>query len=481
MIWKLKLLAWCDILNRYRSVLQTSWTLREELSPPQRSRDEREFLPASLELMETPPSPLPRRMMWTLIALIGFTLAWAFFGRVDIVAVASGKIVPSGYSKTIQSPELAVVRRIHVENGQFVKAGETLVELDATGAESDRDRAMQAWVAARLAAARAATLVEALRRGAAQNVTKGLEGAPLPARWQPEVQREQAVADGLWRELQARLASADAERSQKEAERDTAKELVVKLSQTLPLVAQRASDYKKLVEENFMSYHGYLDREQLRIEMERDLAAQKNKVRELDAGLVLLGRQRESIVAEFRKTQLSDRAAALERAAELEQEHIKNDRRSGLLRVVAPVDGVVQQLAVHTVGGVLKEAEPMMIVVPRQDHLLVEATLENKDIGFVERNQPATVKVETFPYTKYGTLKGVVRHVSTDAIPDQKRGLTYQALVELDQSRMRVGNKDIALTPGMAVSVEIKTGVRTVMEYFLDPLIVHTSESLRER
>jgi hemolysin D len=187
------------------------------------------------------------------------------------------------------------------------------------------------------------------------------------------------------------------------------------------------------------------------------------------------------MMAETRRINLDSITEGHQNVAALEQELLKAGLRGKLMRLTSPVDGTVQQLAVHTVAGVVTPAQPLMIIVPRDNPLEVEAFLENKDIGFVKPNLDAEVKIETFQYTKYGTIHAKVTSVSHDAINDEKRGLIYSTRVKMEKSSINVDGTPVSLSPGMAVSVEIKTGKRRVIEYFLTPLMQHARESLRER
>ncbi len=191
--------------------------------------------------------------------------------------------------------------------------------------------------------------------------------------------------------------------------------------------------------------------------------------------------QRAELTAELRRATLDSISEGQRKAAALEQELLKADTRGKLMKLTSPVDGTVQQLAVHTEGGVMTPAQPLMMIVPRDDVLEVEAFLDNKDIGFVKAGQEAEVKIETFQYTKYGTIHARVMSVSHDAINDEKRGLIYSTRVKMDKSAILVDGTEVNLSPGMAVSVEIKTDKRRVIEYFLSPLMQHASESLQER
>lgn len=438
---------------------------------------ERQFLPAALELIETPAPVLPRAIMWTILGAAAFTLLWAWFGQIDMVAVASGKVIAADKTKIIQPAETAVVKRILVTDGQQVTAGQVLIELEAaataTAAETARTR--EALMAARLESARYDSLAKA---------AKGLRLLPLtipPSTPKHLVAAESRVMRSQYQEHRAKLAALDAEIAKRAAESNSVKELVAKLAQTLPIAQRRAEDYKGLVEKNFMSQHGYLEREQVRIEQERDLAFQHARVLELGAGIEESRRRRDSTVAEFERGAVGAKIDADKRAALLEQELVKAQTRERQQTLSAPVDGTVQQLAVHTVGGVVTPAQALMVISPSDYEAEIEAVLDNKDVGFVKAGQHVEIKVETFPFTRYGTLTGMVSFVSNDAVADERRGLIFPARVKLDSATLRVDERELFLTPGMAVSAEISIGKRRVIEFFLDPIRRTVDEGLRER
>ncbi len=289
------------------------------------------------------------------------------------------------------------------------------------------------------------------------------------------------MLEGQYVEFQAKMARIDADIAKREAELHSTQEIVHKLEQTLPIVRQRAQDFKDLVGNNFISRHGYLDKEQERIEVESDLATQRSRLKELTAALSGGKGERATLVAETRRMALDSINEGEQKIATYSQELIKAESRGKLMTLTSPVDGTVQQLAVHTVGGVVTPAQPLMVIVPRDNPLEVEAYVENKDIGFVNPGQEATVKIETFPFTKYGTIDAIVTQVSHDAVNDEDRGLVFPARVSLERATIRVGDKNLNLSPGMAVTVEVKTAQRRVIEYFLTPLLQYKNESLRER
>lgn len=475
----LRLQATLDLLKRYATIFSHVWKIRKDLDPPPRLPHEAQFLPAALELQETPVSAAPRIVAWLLMAFALIAVLWAIFGKIDVVATAQGKIVPNEGSKLIQPIETAVVKAIHVVDGQSVKAGQVLVELDATMARADSTRTANDLTTAKLQAARARGLLAALTSGKSPRI-EALSGIDAGIGIE-RVAQEQRILDGQYGEYQARVLRIDAEIAKREAERRSTQEIVKKLEQTAPIARQRAEDFKGLVEKNFISKHGYLEKEQVRIEQEADLETQKSRLKELTAAIEEAKGQRNSAVAETRRLALDTLNEAEQKATGFGQELVKSDTRGKLMTLTAPVDGTVQQLAVRTVGGVVTPAQVLMVIVPKDDALEVEAFLENKDIGFVNAGQQAEVKIETFPFTKYGTIAASLVHVSRDAINDEKRGPIYSTRARLQRATMQVEDKTVNLSAGMAVSVEIKTGKRRVIEYFLSPLLQYGSESLRER
>lgn len=470
--------ATLDLLDRYRRVFAAAWQARRELAPVRRGALEREFLPAALELQDTPPSPLPRVLLWILVAAFALALLWAFLGRIDTVATAAGKVVPSTRAQVVQPIETAAVRRIHVADGQPVRAGDLLVELDATAAGAENTQAQEAWATARLKAARARALLVALERGRApvRPALPPLDGVPA--------ERYLAETGLLGRQLdehRTRLQAFDGEIARAQAEHAATRELAGKLEATLPIARRREADYRGLVERAFVSQHGYLEHEQARIEIERDFAYQRAKLAELDQTIAQARANRAAWQAEFLRATTAELAEAEQQAASLTAEVAKTENKSRLMRLTAPVDGTVQQLAIHTEGGVVTPAQPLMVIVPRDYSAEVEAVLENKDVGFVKQGQRAEIKIETFPFTRYGTIPAEVSFISNDAVADEQRGLVFPVRLKLERATLQVDERTVNLAAGMAVTAEIKTGERRVIEYFLSPVLQTVDESLGER
>lgn len=465
------------LLQRYRHVLRQSWKARRDMDAPRRLAHEIQFLPASLELQEQPTHPAPRVFMWAIMAFAGIALVWACVGKIDVVATATGKIIPSGKSKVIQSSETAVVKAIHVHDGQVVKAGELLLELDSTAAEADVSRVQSDLLAARIDSARAAAMIDAIdHQRPPRTLTGAIQGAD------PEhVLAAERWLQGQYQEYRSSLDTADAEIAQRQADMQSARGQVASLQKTLPIAAKLADDYQHLLEKQYIARHAYLEKEQARLDIERQLSMQQASLLQSSAARQEAERRRAGVVAQTRRAMLDLLQQADQKVASLKQDFAKAAYQDGLMTLEAPVDGTVQQLNVHTVGGVVTPAQPLLTIVPTGQPVEVEATLENKDIGFVHKGQAVTVKVETYTFTKYGVVDGEVVSISSDAIEDEKRGLIYNAKIRLANNYLLVDGARLVLEPGMGVTAEVKTDKRRVIEYFLSPLQAHFEESIRER
>lgn len=466
-----------ELLGRYRAIFKAAWDRRDELAGPKRMLDERAFLPAALALQEMPPHPAPRRAIIAICALFTIALLWACFGQIDIVAVAQGRVIVSQRSKTIQPLETSVVNAIHVKDGDKVKAGDLLIELDSTLTAADSTRVAEERSAATSEALRSQALLTALSQGG----TPTLSEARLRSLGPADRATAQAQLQSEWADINAKLAKFAAEMARRKAEISTAEQLVAKLQATLPLAQQREKDFKSLSDQGFIANHAGQDRTRERIEQERDLATAQARLQEAKAALAETEQGLNAYRAETLRT-LKDRETQADlKARQLVEEGTKADKRNQLTRLTAPVAGTVQQLAVHTTGGVAKEAEVLLVLVPDDAEVTAEVVLENKDVGFVRNGQEATIKLETFPYTRYGTVQAQVRSITADAVQDEKRGAIFPATLVLQQSAISVDGKRIKLAPGMNLTAEIKTGKRRVIDYLLSPVQQHLDESLKER
>ena len=397
-------------------------------------------------------------------------ISWSAVGKIDVVAVAQGKTIPSGYSKVVQPLDSGVITAIHIRDGQEVKQGDVLIELDPTQSGADRNRAANEYHAVQLDAARLRALLAGSDRF----------GAPPDTDPKLLAVQQQMVRDQL-AEYRARIEASRQLIHQRKAVIDATKANVERLEATVPIEEQRAAAYKKLLADKFVSEMDYLQFEQQRIDKKQELAGQRHQLKQNQAALSEAEKNYQALVSEFKKTRQSELSDAETKANSLAQELVKASQKSGLQRLASPIDGVVQQLAVHTVGGVVTPAQQLLVVVPKEHQLEVEAWVENKDIGFVKKGQPVEIKVESFPFTIYGIIQGTVVSISDDAVPQEKVGLIYAARVSMERSAMQVEGKEVRLSPGMGVTAEIKTGQRRLMEFFLSPLLKSVQESARER
>jgi hemolysin D len=271
------------------------------------------------------------------------------------------------------------------------------------------------------------------------------------------------------------------ERERYQAARSSAERQVEKLEAILPIVSRRARDQRGLAEQKLLAEQQYLEVEQRRLEVLHDLRTQQGRIDEFSAALTELDARLEATDRAF-ALKLAERLDEVRRRhADIRQQRTKAEASLRAHTVMAPVDGIVQQLAIHHAGAVVTPAQALMVLVPEDAGLVVEAVLENKDIGFVEVGQAAEIKVDTFPFTRYGTVNGRVIGISGDAVADEQKGLVYTMRVSLDASTMSVNGRDIPLVPGMTVTVESITGTRRLIEYVLSPLLRYRDESVRER
>ena len=459
------------ILSRHWTVWRAAWQSERGQSlgsiPSGRST---EFLPAVLEIQQAPPSPIGRAILWTIMAVFASGVLWATLGWIDIVAIAQGKIIPSGYSKVIQPYETGVITAIHVQDGQIVRRGEVLIELDPTQNRSDQNRALNEYRAAKVDAARLRALI------AGQSTFEPpADSDPQHVLLQRQLLRDQVA------EYQARVGTAQHLIDQRKAALDQTKENIRRLEATVPLVTERADIIKKLLEQDAASKMDFLQVEQQRIDKTQELAGQRKKLHQDQSALSEAETNFRALVSEFQQTKQTELSTLETKASSLTQDVTKAGQKADLQRLTTPIDGVVQQLAVHTVGGVVTPAQDLLIVVPQDHPVEVAAQVENKDVGFVKNGQIVEIKVETFPFTLYGTIPGKVLSLSDDAAPIEKVGLVYPTRVSMDRTTIEVEGRQVNLSPGMAVTVEIKTGQRRMIEYLLSPLLKSVKESLRER
>jgi hemolysin D len=436
-----------------------------------RNRDA-DFLPAVIEIIESPPSPIGRGMLWSIILLVAIAVAWAWFGRVDVIASARGVVLPSGRVKLVQPLQPGTVTAIHVRDGATVRAGDLLVELDPTAAQADIAAHSRAAMISAIEVARLRALLAAL----SSDTPSDPKFVP-PADADPILVAEaRSYLDYQIRVLRARLSglTEQAERARGSLAETQAE--VARLEQTLPLAGQVSEARDLLAGRGLGSRLEALQERQRYIGQRQELVAARARADQAANQIAALTAQRAEALADAGREAGAQLAQAQARLAAETEELAKARQRLRETRLYAPSDGVVEGLAVHTVGGVVTAAQQLMSIVPMNEVLEIEAKLPDRDIAFVEVGQQAVIKLDAYPFTRYGTLSGRVTGVSRDAVRDEKLGLLYSVRVMLDGAAPGPMPRS-----GMGANVEVWTGRRRVAEYLLSPLEQRTKEAFRER
>jgi hemolysin D len=458
---------------------------------------ELEFLPAAVEILESPASPLGRTIALAIALFAAIAILWACVGEIDIVAVAQGKIVPTGRTKVVQAPALnpgesGVVKSIAVEEGQHVNQGQVLIALDATEIGADRSKITQQLAQMRLDVARLRAVLGLPGGELLDNPPEGTD--PLMLMLAQSLKRSQLAGEA------EKLASFDREIERQQAEARANQSEIRKYDEILPLQIERAMSKQTLLQKGLTPKMEMLAIQQELIEMQRNRDGAQAHLSEAKSQIASIQRQKAQAEEEFKRDRLKELADAENQATALDQELRKAEERQRLKSITAPVAGTVQQLTVHTIGGMLQPGQALLAIVPDDSGIEIEAMVQNQDIGFVAEGQEAVIKLDAFPFTRYGTVPGKIKIVSEDAVggggafqqdgmPAEAQSakgsssnqLFYSARVTFDATTMKVDGKAVNLTPGMAATVEIKTGKRKLIEYLLSPLMRMSVEAGRER
>ena len=455
---------------------------------------ERAFLPAALEIVETPVSPTVRLTALALCGLCAIALTWACLAHIDMVAVAQGKVIPLGQVKVVQPLETSAIRAIHVDDGDHVTAGQILVELDPTDIAADLGQLLYDRGQAALDA-EVARLLATRDPDAPFKAPEGVSPALA------EANRTQALAEIA--RHRAQVAGIEAELTQKEAALEANRVTIARVEATLPLITEKNTVAKTLFDKGYGARPPLLDSEQSLIEKRAEKLTAQAAIRQIEGEMRASRARLDEIVAGFLVDAADRRTKAVQKVAGLDQQIAKARSRESYRKLTSPVDGTVQSVKIHTPGAVVTTADTLMVLVPDGTGLEIEANIENQDIGFVREGQAVEVKIDAFPFTRFGLIEGHVRRLGRDAASltppsqaasnrdssaqaqsaqgGQQGTLAYPAKVALARDWIVVDSKRERLQPGMRVSAEIKTGNRRVIEYLLSPVIQRVSEAGRER
>lgn len=439
----------------------------------ERNREELEFLPAALEALETPPSPTARIFAIGLIVMMVLALAWSVIGTLDVVVIGRGKLIPIGNVKQIQTRDIGIVTAIHVVEGQQVAEGELLIELDRSEQKAGLEMSQRNWLDAILEVARLEAELRVLNGGE----TRFTPPPDAPSQL-TDMHRRQLIAN-----TEVLRAAIDALRFQqraREAEIQSQTSQIDKLRLQLNFFEDREKGLRELVQRGFASEASWREAQAQIMAARKDVEiAQFNRDR-AQSELTKATRDIANLVISERKSVLDRLIAAQSRAAEAQKNIDKFEAQTTRTEIRAPIAGVVQNLSIHTIGGVVSPQKDLMTLVPLDSSLRVEAMVNNQDIGFIHPGQIASVKIDSFPFTTYGFIEGSVLTVSQDSILVQN-AYVFPVQLSLARTDILAGGRVVPLTPGMTVSAEIKVRKRRIIEFFLDPITRHWTESMRER
>lgn len=435
---------------------------------------ETEFLPAILEVTETPPSPVGRAVLWTILAFLTAAIIWACVGHINEVAVATGKVIPAGQVKTVQVKNKGIVKEIHVKDGDHVKEGDTLIVLDPTSTDADMDSLKK----------RAAYYKLDIDRLNAE-----LSGAPFTPAADEDLedtdrQAEIALYNSRQSQYRAQTASARSTIAQKTSDLHGARENYDKYQGMYEIAREKESRLKDLMQENAIAEFQLFEQTSQRIQYEKSAAAALDEINKAQAAIDEAQTKLSEIDATYKKDIMSTLVESKKQYYAYEEEIKKADENQRLATITAPCDGTVYNLAIHTEGGVVTDAQALMMIVPDDVPMEFEVWADNKDIGFIKEGQEAEVKVDTYNFQKFGMVKAEVDEIAADAYEDSRdpeRNKKFRLVLRPTEDDIRIFGRKADLTPGMSISAEVKIREKRIIDFFLDPFRRYTSESLRER
>lgn len=433
---------------------------------------EKEFLPAVLEVTETPPSHAARLLTYMIILMFTVLILWSVLGKVDIIATAAGKLMPASNIKTIQTLTDSEIEEIYVQEGQYVKEGQELIKFNQTEVLANIRRIKNEMRALEISIARQKAL---LTDNPEDNFTYDQDIDEYLVKMHSGLLKSQMT------EKAAKIGVLEGQIAKAEKEKETTQAEIDRLAKLLPSVTERIEKKKILVDQKLMARLTFLEQEEELTNLQEQRKVQLKKIAETEANIESLKKELRQYLAEFDKNLMQELTETREKLESYQQELIKYEEALKRTVVKAPLSGYVQQLVYHTKGGVVETAKPIMNLVPEDYKLEAEVMILNKDIGFVRPNQEVEIKIDSFPFTKYGTIKGEVRNISGDAVQDEKLGLIFKSRLTLLDNKIKADGQVVRLIPGMSVTAEVKTGKRRVIEYLLSPVMKYLNESMRER
>lgn len=444
-----------------------------------------DFAPGLLGIEHAPPSPLPRMVLRGVLLLLLILIIWSAFGRLDIVAVAEGKLVPITYLKIVQPADSGIVREIAVREGQQVQAGQVLVRMDANISQADSQTILSELQHKQLELKR----IESELAGTPFRKDKQ-DSTELFAHVEAEYYANRKALNDALEQEQAALEKARQELA-------ASLEIQHKLEQTLPNYKAQEEAFAQLGQKGFAGNLMVLDKQRERIEKEQDLRSEEYTAQSLKATITQTEKRLAQIQSDYRQKLQSEKAQLYADVQKLKQDWARQSHKNSLLELKAPQAGVIKDLATHTPGTVVSPGTVLMTLVPVHEALQAEVWVKNEDAGFVREQQPVKIKLTAYPFQKYGMIDGEVTHISADADDAKANGngrlqggeestppsgqSNYRALVKLKTQKLNTEDASHLLSPGMQVAAEIKLSDQTVLEYLLSPVRKAFHEAGRER
>lgn len=425
--------------------------IKEKLSDiMKKSDDSHEFLPIVSEIQEEPLNPLGRTMFWTLMTLILFTVLWLTFGKADVVVSARGKVIPDGEIKIIQPLDTGVIKKILVKEGDFVKKGQTLMEIDPSTTEPqlESNKTNLAYINLERKRLRATTGLDSFG-----NVTSN------------EAQTQSGLYQSSMSDLRNQLRAKQMEiKALDEEINNYRKQLSINSEKE-----KRMNNVSDIIAKN--------DLEKVRAEN----AEYRSKITELTHQKSKTYEEANYIRSNFKTQNFNELADRDKKATELDANIKEIEFKNKKQTIVSPVDGYVNTLFIHTMGGVVTPAQKLLSVVPVSSPLVVKATVLSKDIGFIKEGMSVLIKVDTFDFQKYGMINGIVKKIAKDSIEDQRLGPIYDVYVTPLNKTLMVEGKETPISTGMSLTAEIKVNKRRIIEFFIYPMIKYWNQAIQIR
>ncbi len=463
-------------------------------------RRDQEFLPAALEVLERPGSPIAFLFIKLIVAFTGLALLWASFGWTDIVAVARGKIQPAGRIKLVQPIDPGKVLSIFVQNGDLVEEGDPLIALDPVEAQADETALMESLASASAESARRQMVMKAAQ-------TEGMQ--PLVILWDEAIpektrQREGEVGQADLQNLFNQVRTLDAQSEQKQAERDRLLHVIAAQQRLITVLQERVDMRSSLLRTDSGTRASVIDAmEGLNYQI-TVLEGQRGQVVEAERAIAAFQAERQKTISSFIADHATRANEAERQAIEAGQKLLKAQAKRDHMTLRSPSHGIVQAMSVTSLGQVVQSGQEVLRVIPQRGDIEIEVYVENKDIGFIEEGQDAYLKIEAFPFTRYGIIEAQVVRIGKDAIPDpdakqieadpsrpaetramagaqHMQSLVFPVTLRTEQKVIRAEGRQIPLSAGLAVTAEIKTGQRRIIDYLLSPIKEVHSEALHER